>query len=101
MASYEVLDPTAKPANLSAVDTPILTPRPETLDDKVLGILWNGRQPGPGEEILKGIAEELKKRYRIRDVLFRRKPFVGNVAPDDIITYLATRSHAVLTGVGD
>lgn len=101
MARYEVLNPTAKPADFSSQETPALTQRPGTLDDKVLGILWNGRQPGPGEDILKGIAEELKKRYRIKEVLFRRKPFVGNVAPDEIITYLATRSHAVLTGVGD
>ena len=99
MSGLEVLDPTAAP--LGAAQAGALSPRLDTLDGKAIGILWNGRQPGPGERILRGAVDELGRWYDIGDVHFRMKPYIGNVAPEEIITYLTARSHAILTGVGD
>jgi len=92
-----VLDPTEP----LPTTTGFLNPRLDSLAGKTLGIIWNGRQPGPGDQILKGVAEELRKRYRVAEVIFRVKPYGGNATPDEVLDELASRSHAVLTGVGD
>jgi hypothetical protein len=91
-----IFDPTYKRSGKGE-----LSKRLDTLDGKVIGVIWNGRRPGPGESFLLGTVEELKKHYDIKDVLFKAKPFVGNVAPDEIFTYMESRAHMIITGVGD
>jgi hypothetical protein len=91
-----ILDPTS-----GSTGTGHLSDRLETLDDKVVGIIWNGRRPGPGEGFLLDVAERLKTRYRVKGILFKTKPLIGNVAPEEILTFMAVRAHAVITGVGD
>ncbi len=91
----KVLNPTAGPARGRSG----LAPRPESLDDKTLGVIWNGR--AYGDRILSEVLEILKRRYRIREVVFREKPFLGNIAPEPILAEMAAKADAVLTGVGD
>lgn len=43
----------------------------------------------------------LKQRHRIREVLFREKPFLGNIAPEPLLAEMAAKSDVVITGVGD
>lgn len=43
----------------------------------------------------------LKQRYRVREVLFREKPFLGNIAPEPLLAEIAARADAAITGVGD
>jgi hypothetical protein len=91
----KVLDPTTGPAR----GRQALAPRPATLDDLVLGVIWNGR--AFGDLIISEAIDLLKQRHRIRDVLFREKPFLGNIAPEPIIAEMAARARVVITGVGD
>lgn len=95
MEILELLDPTTE----SDRGRGILSPRLETLEGKTIGVIWNGRVPG--NEIINGVLEELRERYRLKEVLFRAKPFLGNVAPLEILDETARSCDAVITGVGD
>jgi hypothetical protein len=91
----KVLNPTAGPAR----GTSGVAHRPDTLDDKTVGVIWNGR--AYGDLIIAEALDLLKQRHRIREVLFREKPFLGNVAPAPMLDEMAAKAHVVITGVGD
>ncbi len=91
----KVLNPTAGPARGRSG----VAPRPGSLDDKTVGVIWNGR--AYGDLILSEMLDLLKQRHRIREVLFREKPFLGNLAPEPILAEMAAKAHVVITGVGD
>ena len=91
----KVLNPTAGPAR----GTRGVAPRPGSLDDKAVGVIWNGR--AYGNLIIAEALDLLKQRHRIREVLFREKPFLGNVAPAPLLDEMAAKAHVVITGVGD
>lgn len=91
----KVLNPTARPARGASG----IAPRPGTLDDTTIGVIWNGR--AYGDRILSEVLDLLKQRHRIREVVFREKPFLGNIAPDEILAEMAARANLVITGVGD
>jgi hypothetical protein len=91
----KVLDPTTGPARGQHT----LAPRPATLDDATIGVIWNGR--AYGDLIISEALDILKQRHRIRDVVFREKPFLGNIAPEPILAEMAARARVVITGVGD
>ena len=91
----KVLNPTAGPARgMSGI-----APRPATLDDQTIGVIWNGR--AYGDRILSEALDLLKQRHRVREVIFREKPFLGNIAPEEILAEMAARANLVITGVGD
>lgn len=94
--SVVVLDPT-EPRKAGEQ----LSPRLDSLNGKRLGLLWNGRRPGPGDKVLQGIAEALRGRYDIQDVVFMTKPFLGNMAPEGMLAEMASKVDAMLAGVGD
>ncbi len=91
----KVLNPTAGPARGKSG----VAPRPATLDDQTIGVIWNGR--AFGDRILSETLDLLKQRYRVREVIFREKPFLGNIAPEEILSDMAARANLVITGVGD
>ena len=91
----KVLNPTAGPARGHSG----IALRPASLDDKTIGVIWNGR--AYGDRILLEAVDLLKQRYRVRDVLFREKPFLGNIAPEPILAELAANADVVISGVGD
>jgi hypothetical protein len=91
----KVLNPTAGPARGRRA----MAPRPATLDGAAIGVIWNGR--AYGDLIISEALDILKQRYRIGDVLFREKPFLGNIAPEPILAEMAARARVVITGVGD
>jgi len=95
MTKLKVLDPsweeTAAKGKLSR--------RLDTLDGKTLGILWNGRPTG--DKIFDGMVKLLKERHKIKEVVLRDKPYIGNIAPPEIFEELAAKCNAVVTGVGD
>jgi hypothetical protein len=91
----DLLDPTSGPVATGGA----LSPRLDSLSGKTLGVIWNGRLPG--DLILNRMVEILKGRHDIKEVVFRGKPYIGNVAPDEIFAEMSARCDAVLTGVGD
>jgi hypothetical protein len=91
----KVLNPTAGPARGRSG----IAARPTTLDDATIGVIWNGR--AYGDRILSEALDLLKQRHRIREVVFREKPFLGNIAPEEILAEMAARANVVITGVGD
>ena len=93
--ALEVLEPTGAPVGGRGV----LSPRLDTLDGKTIGILWNGRPAG--DKIFNRMMEILKERHKIKEVVFRDKPFLGNIAPKDVLDDLIGKCDAVITGVGD
>jgi hypothetical protein len=94
-AKLEVLDPTAGPV----VDKIWISPRLDSLAGKTIGVIWNGRPAG--NRILYQVMDTLKKKDGVRETLFREKPFLGNIAPLELLEEMATRCDAVITGVGD
>ncbi len=93
--TIELLDPTSGP--VATKDA--LSPRLDSLTGKTLGVIWNGRLPG--DLILNRMIEILKDRHAIKEVVFRGKPYIGNVAPDEIFEEMSARCDAVVAGVGD
>lgn len=91
----KVLNPTAGPARGRSG----VAPRPASLDDKTVGVIWNGR--AYGDRILSEALDILKQRHRIREVVFREKPFLGNIAPEPILAEMTARADVVIAGVGD
>jgi hypothetical protein len=91
----KVLNPTAGPTRGQSGAARRLA----TLDDKTIGVIWNGR--AFGDRILSEALDLLKQRHRIRDVVFLEKPFLGNIAPEAILAEIAARADGAITGVGD
>ncbi|MDE3100629.1 MAG: hypothetical protein KGJ98_00175 [Chloroflexota bacterium] len=92
--TWVLLDPTLAPPRSTT-----LTPRLNTLAGKTIGVIWNGRPPG--DVLFNKMFDVLRTKYAIKDVVFRAKPYLGNVAPPEIFDELLKRCDAVVTGVGD
>ncbi|MFQ6029405.1 MAG: hypothetical protein ACE5Q6_18160 [Dehalococcoidia bacterium] len=91
----EVLNPTAGPATGRV----IMAPRMGTLDGQILGVIWNGRPYG--DKILNTVVDQMRQKYSFEMVIFRKKPFIGNVAPKEIQEEMIDACDAVITGIGD
>ena len=91
----KILDPTvaAEPTESSTAK------RSATLDGKVLGLLANGKVNG--DRLLDLVADELRARYDVREVLRVKKRGASVVAEDTIFEHLASRCDAVVTAIGD
>jgi N-acyl-D-aspartate/D-glutamate deacylase len=76
-----------------------LSPRLPELAGKTIGAIWNGRPPG--DALLSDMLDVLVREHGVIRGPLRRKPFLGNVAPDDLLTEMAATCDAVVTGVGD
>ncbi|MBI2909269.1 MAG: hypothetical protein HYX92_16615 [Chloroflexi bacterium] len=92
---FDVFDPTQGPKTKRGE----LAARYATLDGLTLGVIWNGRPVG--NEILARVLEAIRGKYQIREVVFRKKTFIGQRAPDDMLEEMARRCQVVIAGVGD
>ena len=72
------------------------SPHPTSLDGQVLGIIINGKEFS--DVVLRQIAERLRERHGLRDVLWWNKHFPAKPAP--FLEEVARRCTIVLTGVG-
>ena len=90
----EVLVPTAE----APMGSGTLSPRLDRLAGATIGVLWNGRQGG--DKVICRVLEILKEERGVEGLVFRAKPYLGNVAPDQIFDELS-KCDAVVTGVGD
>ena len=91
----EVLDPTAGPATGKI----IMANRTGTLDGMRLGGIWNGRTYG--DKVINSVIDILRQKYTFESVVFRKKPFIGNVAPKSIQEEIIDSCDVVITGIGD
>lgn len=90
-----ILDPSAGPPT----SRPRRAPRPATLDGLVVGAIWNSRPHG--DKIIQMVIDRLRERYKLKGVVFRRKPYLGNAAPPEVYDELIGQVDFAITGVGD
>ena len=90
-----VLDPTAK-ANIPERE---MAPRVDSLEGKVVGFLHNFKPNA--DLVLERIEELLCERFRVKEVMRRRKTNAASGAPPEVIEELADQCDLVINGVGD
>lgn len=88
-----------KPRSEPGAPALALARRLATLDGKVIGTLWNNRPHG--DEFLQQLGDELVARYRVAEVVHRKKVFINSRAPMDVLDELRKRCDAVIVGIGD
>ncbi|NQW22514.1 MAG: hypothetical protein HQ475_03620 [SAR202 cluster bacterium] len=91
----EVLNPTAGPATGKIV----MAKRTGTLDGQRIGVIWNGRPYG--DKVINSVIDMLRQKYSFESVVFRKKPYIGNVAPVSIQEEIIDSCDVVITGIGD
>ena len=94
MATIKVYDPTAA----SSVRGGALAPRLPDLRGRVVGVLDNGK--ANAGVLMTAIAEELKARHSVRDIVVRTKPVAGPASPETV-RFLKEQADAVLVGSAD
>ena len=94
MGTVRVYDPTAP----SSVRNGQLAPRPEHLQGTVAGILDNGK--ANAGVLMTAIAEELKSRHGVREIVLRTKPVAGPASPETV-RVLKEQTDFVMVGSAD
>jgi len=89
-----VFDPTAE-GRARAI--PIAS-RPDNLNHKVLGVIWNTKPNG--DILLRRILERLSERFHLSGTIWRQKPGAA-MSGGDIINEFGETADAVLIGPGD
>jgi hypothetical protein len=92
MKQVRVVNPVAA-ASVNAVTA---SPHPASLSGQVLGIVINGKEYS--DVVLRRVAERLRERHGLHEVLWWDKHFPAKPAP--FLEEVASRSTVVLTGVG-
>ena len=73
-------------------------PRPTDLAGKVVGLLDNTKEQA--DVILAAVAEDLRKRYGVKDVIIRRKEFFSRPAKPELIDDMAKEVQVAVAAVG-
>ena len=73
--------------------------RLETFANKRLGLLWNNK-PG-GDRLLRFVAQLIDQKWKLADIYFTKKTYIGNAASPEIINDLVSRVDAVIAATGD
>lgn len=94
MATIKVYDPTAT----SSARGGSLAPRLSELRGTVAGVLENTK--ANAAVLMIAIAEELKSRYGVRDIVVRSKPVAGPASPETV-RVLKEQTDFVLVGSAD
>ena len=80
-----------------------LARRPASLDGAVIGLFTNGKQNA--DTLLELVAEELRKRYALKEPIRRDKAKAGSGpaarAPESLLDELSAGAVAVLAASGD
>ena len=92
---YAVLDPTDE---ASPVEKKLASPVPN-LDGKVVGFLDISKPKG--DIFLKRLEELFTQRYRVAEVIHRRKPTYTRPAPEDLREELAKRCDVIVEALAD
>ena len=73
--------------------------RLSTLENGILGVINNGKYHS--DTVLNKIAEGLKSRYTLKNVIVVQKDSVSHAVKDDIAQRLAGECDFVIAGIGD
>ena len=95
VGQIEVLDPRGVTGSIEQLDVPYL----DTLRGKRVGVLEN-RKPN-ADILLAQIAELLREKYGVADVVLRAKEGSDAPATDALLDELARTCDAVICGTGD
>jgi len=90
-----VLDPTLPAASGRAR----LAPRRRSLDGLTVGFLDNGKPNS--DRLLALLAARLRERHQLAEIVWARKPSIGQLAPPGMVHDLAASCHLIVTGIGD
>ena len=90
-----VMDPRAEAVHVDASRAP----RPDSLHGKVIGLLDNSK--ANADNLLRLVADLLKERFEIKDVIFAAKPDSSRPAPVETVESLARESDFAIVAVGD
>lgn len=74
-------------------------PRVPTLDGLVLGLLDNNKWNA--QRLLRQLQAELQQRYKLKEVIYLRKPYFARPAFPDMIEQLTTSADVVVTALAD
>jgi hypothetical protein len=77
----------------------VLPPRPASLQGLTVGLLANGK--ANSDRLLHRVADELRARHRLADVIVVTKPHPSLPVDDAVLTMFAEHAHAVVTAIGD
>ena len=75
-----------------------LSPRVTSLDGLVVGLLDNNKWNA--QRLLRQLDVDLRARFAIKDVIYKRKPFFSRPAPLELIEEM-TAAHVVVTALAD
>jgi len=76
-----------------------LAPRRRALAGLTVGFLDNGKPNS--DRLLALLAGRLRERHQLAEVVWARKPSIGQLAPPEVMQDMAARCHLIVTGVGD
>lgn len=93
--SITVYNPGSKPAP----DVLKTATRKTNLKGGILGIIDNSKPNS--DTVLKRVADQLKARFEVNEVIWSRKPTASLPITDNEIQKLAKKCNFVLAGVGD
>ena len=90
---------TLDPRDNSAKQVEVVASRSGSLDGKVIGLLSNNK---PNSELLlRGVADLLKNRYSVKELVEANKGSHRIPAPQDLIDDLASRCDAVVVATAE
>ncbi len=95
MPNSTLLDPTSQ----SDVSAKFLSPRLDSLDGKVMGLL-NITKNG-SDIFLARIAELMRERFDLAEVIHVNKPTFSRPAPTELLVELAEQADFVIEGLAD
>lgn len=96
MATVTVLSPQYESPDAATVD---LAPRSVPTEPVTITLI-NNSKPNAGA-LLGHIADGLRQRLPVADVVMHEKPAAGKPIDADVAEMLAARSHLVISGLGD
>jgi len=73
--------------------------RHRDLNGKRVGLLNSTKYNS--DHLLDGIADLLRERYSVGEVMRTRKPYFGRPVPDEMAQEMASRCDVVITAIGD
>ena len=92
---YTLVDPVTQPTVASFTDAPRLT----DLRGKRLGLIDDSKPNG--KELLEELADILKARYGVADVMYHRKPSASKPADPKVVSQMGKGCDYAIVAIGD